>query len=92
MIRKTINHRGVVCHFIFISKISGERLQDHWSSCYSVGAGLFCLFNWCLSITYYDFQRYFLLTRDFQLPCCICFSFIHCVYDLSVHRDDSLAR
>ena len=33
MFMKTNNPRGVVCQvYWYISQISGERLQDHWSS------------------------------------------------------------
>ena len=30
----TIYFRGVVCFVLYWAKISGERLQDHWSSGY----------------------------------------------------------
>ena len=31
----TIYFPGIVCFVLYLAKISGERLQDHWSSGYS---------------------------------------------------------
>ena len=32
----TIYFHGFVCFVLYLAKISGERLQDHWSSGYSI--------------------------------------------------------
>ena len=37
----TIYFRGFVCFVLYYVKISGERLQDHWSSGL-IGSSLFC--------------------------------------------------
>ena len=33
----TIYFPGFVCFVLYLAKISGERLQDHWSSGFSLG-------------------------------------------------------
>ena len=36
----TIYFPGFVCFVLYLAKISGERLQDHWSSGYYISTGL----------------------------------------------------
>ena len=38
----TIYFPGFVCFVLYLDKISGERLQDHWSSGLKIGYGISC--------------------------------------------------
>ena len=40
----TIYFPGFVCFVLYLAKISGERLQDHWSSGFSVSVEIFWIF------------------------------------------------
>ena len=49
----TIYFPGFVCFVLYLDKISGERLQDHWSS----GAVLTCTHNICFKQNYKNSEK-----------------------------------
>ena len=51
----TIYFPGFVCFVLYLAKISGERLQDHWSSgYYMLGGNLGSLLYGDVSVMHYD--------------------------------------
>ena len=63
----TIYFPGFVCFVLYSSKISGERLQDHWliySSCYMYELKTFCILDFFFFMFLFHFNRAKLFSTD----------------------------